>query len=83
VQTAFRVFLVAFCLAWLFFIYRTWKAYRLRIGIMKDDIDLYFRLPSLGVMVFKFWRPLSSFVEEAREDTTEEETGPPDTKQTE
>ena len=82
-QTASRVFLVAFCLAWLFFIYRTWKAYRLRIGIMKDDIDLYFRLPSLGVMVFKFWRPLSSFVEEAREDTTEEETGPPDTKQTE
>jgi len=82
-QTAFKVFLVAFCSAWLIFIYRTWKAYRLRIGIMKDDLDLYFRLPSLGVMVFKFWRPLSSFVEEAREDTSEEESKPSQTKQTE
>ncbi len=82
-QTAFKVFLVAFCLAWLFFAYRTWKAYRLRIGIMKDNLDMYFGLPSLGVMVFKFWRPLSSFVEEAREGTSEEEPAPPDTKKTE
>lgn len=50
---------------------------------MKDDLDMYFRLPSLGVMVFKFWRPLSSFVEEAREDTSEEESKPPQTKRTE
>lgn len=82
-QTAFRAFLVAFCLAWFFFIYRVWRAYRLRVGIMKDDLDMYFRLPSLGVMVFKFWRPLSSFVEEAREDTSEEESKPPQTKRTE
>ena len=80
-QTAFRVFLVAFCLAWLLFIYRTWKAYKLRVGMMKDDLDVYFRLPSLGVMVFKFWRPLSSFVEEAREDNPKEESAH-ETKQT-
>ena len=79
-QTAFGVFLVAFCFAWLLFIYRTWKAYRLRVAIMKDDLDMYFRLPSLGAMVFKFWRPLSSFVEEATEDTSEEESIPPDKK---
>lgn len=65
-QIAVRVFTVAFCLAWLLFMYRTWTAYRLRIAIMKDDFDLYARLPSLGEMVFKFWRPLSSFVDEAR-----------------
>jgi hypothetical protein len=80
-ETAFKVFLVALCSAWLIFIRRTWKAYRLRIGIMKDDLDLYFRLPSLSLMVFKFWRPLSSFVEEAREATRGEESKPPQTKQ--
>ena len=79
-QTAFRVLLVAFCLAWLLFIYRTWKAYRLRVGMMKDDLDVYFRLPPLGVMVFKFWKPLSSFIEEAMEDTPDEESTPPDKK---
>ena len=76
-QTAIKVLAAVFCLAWLFFIYRVWKAYRLRIGIMKDDLDLYYRLPSLGVMVFRFWRPLSSFVEEATEDTSREECTPP------
>jgi hypothetical protein len=35
---------------------------------MKNDLDAYFRLPSFGVMVFMFWRPLSSFVEEAKEE---------------
>ena len=79
-QTGIRIFAAIFCLAWLFFIYRIWRAYRLRIGVMRDDLDAYFRLPSLGVMVFKFWRPLSSFVDEAREDTSEEESRPPQMK---
>ena len=82
-QIAVRVFSAAFCLAWLLFMYRIWKAYRLRIGIMKNDLDVYFRLPSLGVMVLEFWRPLSSFVEEARGDNSEEVSAPPQTKQTE
>jgi len=74
-QTAVEVCFGAFWLVWLVFIYRTWKAYSLRTSIMRDDLDLYFRLPSLGKMVFKFWKPLSSFVEEAAEDTLEEKTG--------
>jgi hypothetical protein len=74
-KTAVTVFSLAFCLAWLLFIYRTWKAYRLRIGIMKDDLDAYFRLPSLGAMVFKFMRPLSWFVDEALEDPRDQVGG--------
>ena len=80
-QTGIRIFAAIFCLAWLLFVYRIWRAYRLRIGVMRDDLDAYFRLPSLGVMVFKFWRPLSSFVEEAREDHPKEESAH-QTKQT-
>ena len=72
-QIAVSVLSVALFLAWLVFIYRTWKAYKLRIRLMKDDLDAYFGLPSLGVMVLQFWRPLSSFIEEAKQDALEEE----------
>ena len=82
-QTAVTVFSVVCFLVGLFFIYRMSKAHRLRIGIMKDDLDMYARLPSYGKMVFKFWRPLSSFIEEALEDTPEEESTSLHTKQTE
>jgi hypothetical protein len=69
-QTAVTAFAIVWCLAVLFFMmYRMWKAHQLRIGIMKDDLDAYARLPSYAEMVFKFWRPLSSFVEESLEDT--------------
>jgi hypothetical protein len=74
-QTVVEVCFAAFLFVWLIFIYRTWKAYSLRISIMRNDLDLYFKLPSLGKMVFKFWKPLSSFVEEAAEDTLEEKAG--------
>lgn len=74
-QIAVKVCFAAFLLVWLIFIYRTWKAYSLRTSIMRNDLDLYFRLPSLGEMVFKFWKTLSSFVEEATEDTLEEKAG--------
>ncbi len=56
------------CVTVLFFIYRMWEAHKLRIGIMKEDLDVYMRLPSYSEMVFKFWRPLSWFVEQTSED---------------
>ena len=68
-QTAVTAFAIVWCLTVLFFMYRMWKAHQLRIGIMKEDLDTYARLPSYAEMVFKFWRPLSSFVEESLEDT--------------
>ena len=76
-QTAVTVFSVVWCLVVLFFMYRMWKAHELRIGIMKDDLDTYMRLPSYGEMVFKFWRPLSSFIEETPEGTLKEESTSP------
>lgn len=76
-QIAVTAFSIVWCLTGLFFMYRMWKAHRLRIDIMKDDLDTYARLPSYGAMVFQFWRPLSSFVEEAVEDLAEEEEPTP------
>lgn len=76
-QTAVTVFSVVWCLVVLFFMYRMRKAHELRIGIMKDDLDTYMRLPSYGEMVFKFWRPLSSFIEETPEGTLKEESTSP------
>ena len=81
-QTAVTVFSLVWCLVVLLFVYRMWKAHELRIGIMKDELDTYMRLPSYGQMVFKFWRPLSSFIEETLEGTMEEESTSLDTKQT-
>ena len=81
-QTAVTVFSLVWCLVVLLFVYRMWKAHELRIGIMKDELDTYMRLPSYGEMVFKFWRPLSSFIEETPEGTLEEESTSLDTKQT-
>ncbi len=81
-ETAVTVFSVVWCLVVLFFIYRMWKAHELRIGIMNDDLDTYMRLPSYGEMVFKFWRPWSSFIEETLEGTPEEEATSLDTRQT-
>jgi hypothetical protein len=49
-----------------------WEAHKLRIGIMKEDLDVYMRLPSYSEMVFKFWRPLSWFVEQTSGDKPEE-----------
>ena len=77
-QTAVTVLSIVLCLVVLFLMYRMWKAHELRIGIMKDDLDTYMRLPSHGEMVFKFWRPLSSFIQES----LEEESTSLDTKQT-
>lgn len=45
---------------------------------MKEDLDAYMNLPSYGEMVFKFWRPLSSFIQE----TLEEESTSLDPKET-
>jgi len=82
-ETAANVFAVVWCLAGILFMHRMWKAYTMRIAVMKDDLDTYARLPSLGEMVFKFWRSWSSFVEDALEDTPEEESLSPDTKHSE
>jgi len=62
-ETAITAFAAVWCVAVLFFIYRMWEAHKLRIGVMKDDLDKYMRLPSYGEMVFKFWRPVSWFIE--------------------
>jgi len=81
-ETAVTVFSVVWCLVVLLFIYRMWKAHELRIGIMKDDLDTYMRLPSYGEMIFKFWIPLSSFIKETLKGTLKEESTSLDTKQT-
>ena len=81
-ETAVTVFSVVWCFVILFFIYRMWEAHKLRIAIMNDDLDTYMRLPSYSEMVFKFWRPWSSFIEETLEGSLEEESTSLDTKQT-
>ena len=81
-QTAVTVLSIVLCLVVLFLMYRMWKAHELRIGTMKDDLDTYMRLPSYGEMVFKFWRPWSSFIDETLQGTLEEESTSLDTKQT-
>lgn len=67
-ETAITAISVFWCVAVLFFLYRMWEAHKLRIGIMKEDLDTYMKLPSYGVMVFKFWRPLSWFIERTVQD---------------
>lgn len=62
-QAAVAVFSIVWCLVVLFFMYRMWKAHKLRIAIMKEDLDQYARLPPYGEMVFKFWRPFSYYSE--------------------
>ena len=67
-QTAVTVFSLVWCLVVLLFV--------------KDDLDTYMRLPSYREMVFKFWRPWSSFIDETLQGTLEEESTSLDTKQT-
>ena len=66
-ETVITVLSAFWCVCVLSLIYRMWIAHKLRIEIMKDDLDKYMRLPSYGEMVFKFWRPLSFFVSRAEE----------------
>jgi hypothetical protein len=45
----------------LLLMYRMWEVHKLRIAIMREDLDRYARLPPYTEMVFKFWRPFSHF----------------------
>lgn len=78
-QTAIVAFSIVWCLVVLHFMYRMWKAHKLRIAVMKEDLDRYMRLPPYGEMVFKFWRPFSYFSEPTGGHTPEEESASPDT----
>lgn len=42
---------------------RNQQVFRYRTGLLRSDYAAYLRLPSSDEMCFRFWRPLSSFLE--------------------
>ena len=63
-QTGVLVLSGALCLVAVLFIRRIWQVHKFRIGLLRSDFGTYLRLAPYDTMVFRFWRPLSSFIEE-------------------
>lgn len=49
-----------------YMIFRNNKVYTVRVETLRKDSDTYRKLPSYKTMLWKLWKPVKSFVNEAQ-----------------